>query len=154
MQILREPSGIPGRKWCVSVRLGHHQFGRILIMPRKLISAVVSCYEWCDFHVVLARPREALLYLARGVLVSRSRFGCMSLMPSGNCITRSNNRLSEHEPSRGPVKFLAWCIGVTIWLWLYKSLAIPYLKHETTTVLRQCMRSCQRCNELVQYSQS
>ena len=57
-------------------------FRRILITPCELISAVVSCYVWCDFRVVLTRPCEALLYWMHDVLVSQPHFGCMSLMPS------------------------------------------------------------------------
>ena len=110
----------------------HHQFRRILIMPHELISAVVSCYAWCDFCAALARPREALSYLAHGVLASQSHFGCTSLMPSGNCIMRPYNHLSEHESSTRA------CL---IWRAMYSA-------HETSMVSRQRMRSCRPCNEL------
>ena len=90
-------------------------------MPRELISAVVSCYAWYDFHMALARPCEALSYWVRVVLASQPHFGCMSLMPSGNCIIRHYDHLYEHE------SFMRSCLilGAMYWRMSPLPLCIP-----------------------------
>jgi len=111
----------------------------------------VSCYEWYTFVTALYcthKACKALSYVACVVMESQSHFDHMSLSQSGNCFTRIYDCLYEHKSSTRS------CL---IWYAMYlmhESLGMVYLMHETGTVLRQCMRSCQTCNELAQYCQS